>query len=62
MRIDPTIPVHRQPTLTVRPPGDCILHRWFTYANGVECPKCDALLLRKSGRRSYRGRHRMEES
>jgi hypothetical protein len=59
MRIDATVPVDRQPTFTVRPEGGCRRHHWYEYAdNGVWCKVCDALLLRLSGRRSYRGRHR----
>lgn len=70
--IDPTVPVHRQPTFVVRPGGGVVTlgcaaldaHQWFAYANGVECPAgpgrsgCGRLLVRLDGRRWYRGRHR----
>ncbi|AGT12980.1 hypothetical protein KAYACHO_76 [Mycobacterium phage KayaCho] len=63
-RIDPTVPVHRQPTFVASPgraPGCRHFHAWFMYANGVECAGaggCRRLLVRLDGRWRYRGRHR----
>ncbi|QFP94713.1 hypothetical protein I5G59_gp93 [Mycobacterium phage LilMcDreamy] len=67
-RIDPTVPVHRQPTLVVDPGWRNVrrdhTHAWFSHFNGVECSArfgnrgCGRLLVRLDGRRGYRGRHR----
>ncbi|QWY84433.1 hypothetical protein SEA_KNOCKER_92 [Mycobacterium phage Knocker] len=67
LRIDPTVPVHQQPTFVVhrgRAPGCRHFHAWFSYANGVHCSDrygnhgCGELRIRLDGRRRYRGRHR----
>ncbi|QHB37308.1 hypothetical protein I5G58_gp006 [Mycobacterium phage BirdsNest] len=63
-RIDPTVPVHRQPTMVASPgklPGCRHYHAWYSCLNGVECAGaggCRRLLIRLDGRRRYRGRHR----
>lgn len=65
--IDPTVPVHQQPTFVVargEVAGCRHMHTWFQYANGVECAGtsggCRRLLVRLDGRRNYRGRHRAD--
>lgn len=63
--IDPTVPVHKQPTMVARQgqaPGCRHHHSWFMRANGVECAGvagCGRILVRLDGRRGYRGRRRM---
>ena len=67
-RIDPTVPVHRQPTFVVNMGWRNVrrdhTHAWFSYLNGVVCSAdygnhgCGRLLIRLDGRRRYRGRHR----
>lgn len=67
-RVDPTVPVHRQPTFVVdvgwRGVRRDHTHAWFMLHNGVECSArygnggCGRLLVRLDGRRRYRGRHR----
>lgn len=58
LRIDPYVPVHRQPTFAVRQTTHDIWHSWFLYENGIECSHCDTLLVRIDGRWRYQGRHR----